>query len=64
MTKFITDCYISVSYPIYKQYRYEDLSKHTCELLSSALLSGVKDGIIADYMIFTKEVVNNDAERH
>lgn len=54
MTKTITDCFISVNYPIYKQYHYEDLPKHTCVLLSNALSAGMNDGTIVDYMIFTR----------
>lgn len=64
MTKIITKVYISVSYPKCKYYHYEDLSTHAYKLLCSALLAAMSDGIIADYLIFNREVLNHDAERH
>ena len=62
--RVLTVVYISTIYPKYKRYCYKDLPKHTCVLLSSALLAAMKDGIIVDYIIFTVEVVINDEKRY
>lgn len=70
MTKIIT--YVSIShvivqyplYPTYKHYRYEQLSSRVYSLLCSALIDGLKNGDIVDYVIYNKEVLSNDEKRH
>nr|DAP21988.1 MAG TPA: hypothetical protein [Caudoviricetes sp.] len=65
MTKIITR--VSIAYPTcqtYKYYRYEQLSSSIYSLLCSALLAGLKNGDIVDYMIYNREVLSNDEKRH
>lgn len=65
MTKIIT--HVSITYPTCptcKYYRYEQLSSSIYSLLCSALLAGLKNGDIVDYLIYNKEVLSNDEKRH
>lgn len=65
MTKMITR--VSILYsecPTCKYYHYEQLSRSSYRLLCCALLAGMRNGDIVDYMIYNKEVLSNDEKRH
>ena len=64
MTSIITDVVITESYPYYRHYHYYDLNPHVYKTLTDALTAGMKNGTIVDYMIFNREVLNNDEKRH
>lgn len=65
MTKMITRVILLYpACPTCKYYRYEQLSSNIYSLLCSALLAGLRNGDIVDYMIYNMEVLSNDEKRH
>lgn len=65
MTKIITN--VSIVYPACptcKYYRYAQLTSSIFSLLCCALLAGLQNGDIVDYLFYNKEVLCNDEKRY